>query len=265
MAYTQKNNPFKQKVSVDTPPKTSQNNINLAKRLNKMRYEMGHIYPVVSEKQIIKEVNDSFGKNRGKGSYWDNPQNAEDRIKSELDKTAQNEQERKELYNSDPSGGGSNIQNFRQHIGVEGYHDEIFQSEQAFDQDLYKRDLEFIKTAKKAGPGVFNKIMSLPPKTIVNFQNDLIKVGKSFAGKKLDENPITTLNEVRKLDLSGFKQYLTKADVSADDIKKIVTSQLNNLPDLDKDGTPDAFEGLKGNILRKGINTVVDMKLKSLK
>ena len=77
MAYTQKNNPFKQKVSVDTPPKTSQNNINLAKRLNKMRYEMGHIYPVVSEKQIIKEVNDEFSSEKNKGSYWDDPQNAE--------------------------------------------------------------------------------------------------------------------------------------------------------------------------------------------
>ena len=139
MAYTQKNNPFKQKVPVDTPPKTTQNNINLAKTLNKMRFEMGHIYPVVSEKQIIKEVNDEFSNKENKGSYWDNPQNAKNQIKSRLDKTAQNDQERKELYNSDPSGGGSNIQNFRQHIGVEGYHDEIFQSEQAFDQDLLKQ------------------------------------------------------------------------------------------------------------------------------
>jgi hypothetical protein len=267
MVYKQKNNPFKQKVSVDTPPKTNQNNLDLAKRLNKMRFEMEHIYPIVSEKEIIKEQTDYFNDMRDdhKGKYWHDPKSLKRSIQYELDNTAQNEQERKELYNSDPSGGGSNIQDLRQYIGAEGYHDKIFQSEQAFDEDLYKQDLKFIKTAKEAGPEVFNKIMSLPKNTLINFQNDVIEVGKAFAGKKLDEDPITTLNEVRKLDLSGFKQYLTKADISASDIKEIVTSQLNNLPDYNKDGTPDVFEGIKGNILRKGISAVVDMKLRSLK
>ena len=251
MAYTQKNNPFKQKVSVDTPPKTNQNNIDLANRLNKVKYEMGYTYPITSKENIkkaaIEDVN-SMGENwhTGYTSFTTGKKTKKqleneyvsNQIQSQLDKTAQTEKERLELYNQDL-------------INRDG---------KPTDEDL-----RFIKTAKEAGGDTFNKIMSLPKNTLINFQNDVIRVGKSFAGKKLDENPITTLNEVRKLDLSGFKQYLTKADVSADDIKKIVTSQLNNLPDLNKDGTPDAFEGLKGNILRKGINTVVDMKLKSLK
>ena len=237
MAYKQKNNPFKQKVSIDTPPKTNQNNLDLAKRLNKMRFEMGHIYPITE-------------KDRGK--Y--------------VGQTAQTEQERKELYNIDPTGRGDVRRTTVYGETESGEWGQIgTKQREVSEEKKYAQDLRFIKTAKEAGGEVFNKIMSLPKNTIVDLQNDLIKVGRSFAGKKLGEDPVATLNEVKKLDLSGFKTYLTKADISVNDIRKIVTAQLNNLPDLDKDGTPDVFEGIFGNVLRTGINTVVDMKLKSLK
>ena len=63
---------------------------------------------------------------------------------------------------------------------------------------------------------------------------------------------------------------MEKAGINKSDIKKIVTAQINNLPDSDGDGTPDIFDGetlgerLKGNVLRSGINTLIEQKLKSL-
>ena len=265
MAYKQKNNPFKQKVSIDTPPKTNQNNLDLAKRLNKMRFEMGHIYPITSEREVRGERQEVFT-GQGKDYWEENPHLKEKSVEMELLKTAQTEQERKELYNIDPTGRGDVRRTTVYGETESGEWGQIgTKQREVSEEKKYAQDLRFIKTAKEAGGEVFNKIMSLPKNTIVDLQNDLIKVGRSFAGKKLGEDPVATLNEVKKLDLSGFKTYLTKADISVNDIRKIVTAQLNNLPDLDKDGTPDVFEGIFGNVLRTGINTVVDMKLKSLK
>ena len=36
------------------------------------------------------------------------------------------------------------------------------------------------------------------------------------------------------------------------------------MPDRNKDGVPDMFEGIKGKVLRSGVNTLIEHKLKEL-
>ena len=184
-------------------------------------------------------------------------------VQSELDDTAQSKEERKELYARDPSGEGYDIDKFRTWIGS-GASGEQYKSKEDFNKWLYKKDLGFVKTAKEAGGETFNKITSLPNKDLVGFQNEVIRVAKPLIGKKLGEDPVTTLNEIRKLDLSGFKPYLKKADINKGDVKNIITAQINNMPDRNNDGVPDVFEGIKGKVLRSGVNTLIDFKLSSL-
>ena len=278
MAYTQKNNPFKQKTSTVTTSDVSQSDMNLAQKLNKMRFEMGQHYPIISEEQIREDE-----KKQLTAPMWDKKQQhaqyemkkfgisyeefkkraLKENVRRELDKTAQTEKERKELYARDPSGEGYDIDKFRTYINPASS-EERFRSKEGFNKWLYEKDLKFIETAKKAGGETFDKITSLPNKDLVGFQNEVIRVAKPLIGKKLREDPVYTLGEIKKLDLSGFKQYLKKANVNKNDIKNIITAQINNMPDYNKDGTPDIFEGIKGKVLRSGVNTLIEHKLKDL-
>ena len=279
MAYTQKNNPFKQKTSTVTISDVSQSDIDLAQRLNKMRFEMGQIYPIVSEEQVRKDVTKDFTApiydsdkqhmkaemERRNLSYKESKnQMMEERVQEELKDTAQNKEERMELYAQDPSGKGYDIDKFKTWIGS-GATDKQYQSKEDFDKWLYKKDLKFVQVAKEAGGETFNKITSLSNKDLVGFQNEVIKVAKPLVGLELGEDAVSTLNEVRKLDLTGFKPYLEKAGISKSDIKNIITAQISNMPDENEDGVPDVFEGVKGKILRSGVDTLVDFKLKDLK
>ena len=279
MAYIQKNNPFKQKTSTVITSDVSQSDMNLAQKLNKMRFEMGQTYPIVSEEQIRSKWKNILDDTRlyAENKPWVQgqmkrlglsykewkKQRVKVSVQSELDDTAQSKEERKELYARDPSGEGYDIDKFRTYINPSSS-EEKFRSKENFNKWLYGKDLKFIETAKKAGGETFDKITSLPNKDLVGFQNEVIRVAKPIIGKKLGEDPVSTLNAVRKIDLSGFKQYLEKADISKGDIKNIITAQINNMPDYNKDGTPDIFEGIKGKVLRSGVNTLIEHKLKDL-
>ena len=236
MAYTQKGNPFKQTSKSQMIGEPNQSEMDLAKRLNKLRFEMGHLYPITK-------------KDRGK--Y--------------IGQTAQTEEERKELYNIDPSGRGD-VRRAAVFGETESgkWEQTGTKPREVSNERKYAQDVRFIRTAKKAGGETFDKLMSLPNKDLVGFQNEVIRVAKPLLGKKLGEDSITTLNEIRKIDLSGFKPYLKKADISKGDIKNIITAQINNMPDKNKDGVPDVFEGIKGKVLKSGVNTLIDLKLKDL-
>ena len=262
MAYKQKNNPFKKTTEPTTSGKSNPNDIELAKRLNKLRFDMGHIYPITSEKEIREHDRydlDYFKKN---------PHLVEKSVQNYLDKTAQSEKERAELYRDDVTGQGllyhGNLD--PKYIGNPEFEklDPIWSTE-ASNEHIYKKDLQFIKTAREAGGDVFNKVMNMPEKDIVNLERDIVATAQPFRGKNLGKNTASTLKELAKLDLSRFKPYLKKSKLKVDDISKVITSQLNNLPDLNKDGTPDAFEGIKGKILKKGIDYLVSSKLDQLR
>jgi|TARA_R110000824_G_scaffold109852_1_gene257738 hypothetical protein len=239
MAYNQKNNPFKKttdpsgdggkEYKFNTRFVTNPEDIDLAKRLNKLRFNMGHIYPITSEEEIREK----------------NPHLKEKSVQNRLRRTAQTEKERSELYAISPTGSSTNYP--------------------AEHPANYKKDLAFIKSAREAGGDVFNKVMSMPEQDIVNLEQDVIATAQPFRGKNLGKNTTATLKELAKLDLSRFKPYLEKSGLEVNDISKIITSQLNNLPDLNKDGTPDAFEGIKGKILKKGIDYLVSSKLDHLR
>ena len=237
MAYTQKNNPFK-KVTNPTGDTSdvSRSDMDLAKRLNKLRFEIGHIYPI-TEKDRSKYVG----------------------------QTAQTEEERRELYNIDPSGKGD-VRRVPIYGETEsGEWGKIgTKKREVSDEEKYAQDVRFIETARKAGGDTFDKLTSLPNKDLVGFQNEVIRVAKPLIGKKLGEDSVSTLNEIRKIDLSGFKPYLEKAGIDKSDIKNIITAQINNMPDKNKDGVPDVFEGIKGKVLRSGVNALIDHKLKDL-
>ena len=245
MAYIQKNNPFKKVTDptdeINTRVVSNPEDLELAKRLNKLRFNMGHIFPITSEEEIREKRQKQF---EGPGKQWwiDNPEAKERAVQRDLLKTAQTEKERKELYAKDPSGRGS--------YGKTG---------------KWAKDLNFIKTAREAGGKVFNKVMSMPEKDIVNLERDVVEIAQPFRGKNLGKDPVATLKELRNLDLTRFKPYLQKSGLEVSDISNVIASQLNNLPDLNKDGTPDAFEGIKGKILRKGIDYLISNKLEGLK
>jgi len=243
MAYKQKNNPFKKTTEPTTGGNSNSNDIELAKRLNKLRFDMGHIYPITSEEEVMQERQETFT-GRGKAFWEENPNLKEKSIKGSLDRTAQSEKERNELYKLDPSGRGTT---------------------QAGDKYTYDKDLQFIKTAREAGGDVFNKVMNMPEQDIVRLEQDIIAIAQPFRGKNLGKNPTATLIELKDLDLTKFKPYLQKSGLTVEDISKVITSQLNNQPDLNKDGTPDAFEGIKGKILKKGVDYLISSKLDQLR
>ena len=147
-----------------------------------------------------------------------------------------------------------------------------------------------MKYAKKDLSKILGKILSSLNPEIVHGSRDYFSVKKSVsfeiipvlninkaeqAENIMDMSPlhvdwviknssVKIRNEIRKLDLSVFKPYLEKADVDKSDIKNIITAQINNMPDKNEDGVPDMFEGIKGKVLRSGVNTLIDLKLKDL-
>ena len=244
MTYSQKNNPFKKTTeptgdNLNKRLVSNPEDLKLAKRLNKLRFDMGHIYPITSEKEVrdddLYDI-DYFKKN---------PDIAEKSVQRQLLNTAQTEEERRELYATSPTGSSTNYP--REHA------------------NNYKKDLAFIKTARKAGGNVFEKIMNMPEKDLASFEQEIIKTAQPFRGKNLGDDTIATLGALKNLDLSNFKPYLQKSGLEVDDIRNVITSQLNELPDLNKDGKPDAFEGIKGHILKKSIDYLISNKLKSLR
>ena len=262
MAYKQKNNPFRKTTEPTTGGKSNPNDIELAKRLNKLRFDMGHIYPITSEEEIRED--DVYDLD----FFQKDPDLIEQSVKTKLDQTAQSEQERRELYNKDVSGGGydqhGNLD--PQYIGNPEYAkmDPIWSTEGS-SEHIYEKDLAFIKTAREAGGEVFNKVMSMSEKDVVNLEQDIIATAQPFRGKNLGEDPVATLKELRNLDVTKFKPYLQKSGLTVEDISKVITSQLNNQPDLNEDGIPDAFEGIKGRILKKGIDYLISSKLDQLR
>ena len=106
--------------------------------------------------------------------------------------------------------------------------------------------------------------MSLPNKDLVNFQDEVIRVAKPLVGLELSGDK-KTLDIIKGMDLSGFKPFLEKANINTGDIRKIVDAQINNMPDENEDGTPDAFEGIKGRIIKKGVDFLIDQKINQLK
>ena len=126
------------------------------------------------------------------------------------------------------------------------------------------RDLEFIKTADRAAPEALDKVMSMPEEDMDIMKQELVNVTKPFIGLK--EAGITEIaGKVKDLDLSNFKQFFKKADVSVDELSSIIAAQIDNLPDLNEDGTPDMFEGVVGRTKRFAINQLIAYKLKALK
>ena len=126
------------------------------------------------------------------------------------------------------------------------------------------RNLDFIKTADKAAPEALDKVMSMPEKDMDIMKQELVNVTKPFIGLK--EAGITEIaGKVKDLDLSNFKQFFKKADVSVGELSSIIAAQIDNLPDLNRDGTPDMFEGITGKTKRFAINQLIAHKLKALK
>ena len=228
MAYTQKGNPFKQKPTVQEKLATqleeikrqnaleNKETLDIAKRLNKMRFEMGHLYPIVSKEEIENR------EHRPRDTRY---------TQQRLDETAQTEEERLELYNQNKK---------------------------------LRHDIRFIQTAKKAGGETFDKLMSLPNKDLVDFQNEVIRVAKPLIGLEIGGDK-KTLDAIKGIDLSGFKPFLEKANIGTGDIRRIVDAQISDMPDENKDGTPDKFEGASGYVLKKGIEYLINQKIKQLK
>ena len=126
------------------------------------------------------------------------------------------------------------------------------------------RDLEFIKTADRAAPEALDKVMSMPEEDMDIMKQELVNVTKPFIGLK--KAGITEIvGKVKDLDLSNFKPFFKKADVSVDELSSIIAAQIDNLPDLNEDGTPDMFEGVVGRTKRFAINQLIAFKLKALK
>ena len=125
------------------------------------------------------------------------------------------------------------------------------------------RNLDFIKTADKAAPEALDKVMSMPEKDMDIMKQELVNVTKPFIGLK--EAGITEIaGKVKDLDLSNFKQFFKKAGVSVGELSNIISAQIDNLPDLNKDGTPDMFEGVVGKIKFDLLNRLIAYKLKAL-
>ena len=163
MAYIQKGNPFKQTSKSQMIGAPSQGDIDLAQRLNKIRFEMGQIYPIYPKEEVLSWYDYEPRHAKGKRSRDRN-------LKKSLHETAQTEKERLELYERDPSG--------------EGRKKDPSTSQERWDMIRLERDLQFIKVAKEAGGDTFDKLISLPNEDLVNFQNEVIKVAAPLVGEE---------------------------------------------------------------------------------
>ena len=124
----------------------------------------------------------------------------------------------------------------------------------------------FIKTANikgEDGVKIIDKIMLKGPEFVESFRQEVLKTAEPFLGLDKEQLNDTTymLGAVYDLDLSNFKPYLEKTNVTVNDIKKIIKKQISNMPDEDGNGKPDAFDFWGSE---KILNTLIDRKLKAL-
>jgi len=126
------------------------------------------------------------------------------------------------------------------------------------------RNRDFVRTADKAAPEALDKVMNMSEEDMAAMRRELVNVTKPFIGlKKAGITEVAV--KVKDLDLSNFKQFFKKADVSVGELSSIIAAQIDNLPDLNRDGTPDMFEGITGKTKRFAINQLIAHKLKALK
>ena len=122
------------------------------------------------------------------------------------------------------------------------------------------KDRVFIQDADSKDKGLsIQKIMNLPKEDIDSMQQDIVNIAKPFTEKM---NKTDFAAKIYNLDLSEFKKYITKAGVSVSDISNIISERLDNMPDEDRDGTPDFFETPGSRFF---MNKVIAQKLKALK
>ena len=125
-------------------------------------------------------------------------------------------------------------------------------------------NMEFIRITDKVAPNALDGIMSMSKKDIDLLQQDIKDTAEPLIGLRNAELS-EKLAKVGDLDLSKFKTYIEKANISVDDLSKIIGAQVDNLPDLNNDGTPDEFEGLGGRAKRFAIDKLIAYKLRSLR
>lgn len=128
-----------------------------------------------------------------------------------------------------------------------------------------RQDYQFVKTTNGAGDNALDKIANLPEEEYEEFKGEIKETVKPFVGVRGSGLGVAKIiDEVRKLDLSVYKKYIDSAGISMSDIRNVISINLANLPDNDKAGGPDIFEGFKGKALKLLVDKVVDMKLKGL-
>ena len=122
------------------------------------------------------------------------------------------------------------------------------------------KNREFIMEANSKSKGrSIGKIMKLPKEDVDSFQQDIVDIARPFTG---GTNRVDLMKNMYNLDLSGFKKYITKADINVSDLSNIISERLDKMPDEDKDGTPDFFEYPGSRFL---MNKIITQKLKALK
>ena len=117
---------------------------------------------------------------------------------------------------------------------------------------------------KKTGYAV-DKLMAMDEQDINSFTSEIQDTIKPFKELNFLKNPIEVISSVRKLDLSNFKKYFDKANISVDELSSIITDGLDSMPDKDRDGKADAWQGVDGKLKRIAVNKIVKTKLKQLK
>ena len=117
---------------------------------------------------------------------------------------------------------------------------------------------------KKTGFAI-DKLMAMDEQDINSFTNEIQDTVKPFKGLDFFKNPIEVISLVKKLDLSSFQKYFDKTNISVDELSSIITDGLDSMPDEDRDGKADKWQGVKGNLERIAVDKIVKKKLKQLK
>ena len=121
-----------------------------------------------------------------------------------------------------------------------------------------------IRTLNKESTGnAIDKLMAMPSEDINTLTSDIMGVIEPFKG--ITELTPTALARIYDLDLTKFKKYFKKADISVEELGEIITNKLDSMPDKDNDGTADYWQGFGGRLQRAGVNKVITAKLKALK
>ena len=121
-----------------------------------------------------------------------------------------------------------------------------------------------IRTLNKESTGnAIDKLMAMPREDIDTLTSDIMGVIKPFKG--ITKLTPTALARVHDLDLTKFKKYFKKADISVEELGEVITNKLDSMPDDDNDGTADYWQGFGGRVKRAAVNKVINAKLKALK